>query len=416
MTGSELMSGTTVDSNSARIADAIANIGMKIQRKVTVGDDLRLLVHEIQHITQHAQVLIMNGGLGPTSDDLTAEALADAAGITLCENAAAITHLQQWCAQHNLAVNAANRKQAFLPTDAFLVPNPVGSAVGFGLTLNGCLVICTPGIPRELEAMLAETIVPLLQQTFPGHNAQHILRLHLFGIGESQAQEMIDRAIPYWPEGITLGFRAGMPTVEIKLLTNENNIAEAHQYVSRLQTLFADDLVASGDNTLPSALLDQLAANNKTLVTAESCTGGLIASQLTEIAGSSRVFTGSFVTYSNAMKAAMLGVNESTLNTHGAVSEQTVREMAQGALVKSGADYVLAVSGIAGPDGGSNDKPAGTVWIGWGDAKNIQTACFNLGSPRKRCQQLAAAIALDLIRRHDKGITQPPRYFARWKK
>ena len=416
MTGSELMSGTTVDSNSARIADAIAKIGMRVHRKVTVGDDLTLLIHEIQHITQHANVLIINGGLGPTSDDLTAQALADAAGITLCENTAALTHLQHWCEQHNLAVNAANRKQAFLPTDAFLVSNPVGSAVGFGLTLNGCLVICTPGIPRELEAMLTETIVPLLQQTFPGHNAQHILRLHLFGIGESQAQEIIDCAIPHWPAGVILGFRAGMPTVEIKLLTDEKNIAEADHCFKQLQTVFADDLVATGDNTLASALLEQLAANGKTLVTAESCTGGLIASQLTEIAGSSRVFTGSFVSYANAMKTTMLGVNKNTLNTHGAVSEQTVREMAQGALANSSADYVLAVSGIAGPDGGSNDKPAGTVWIGWGDAKNIQTACFNLGSPRKRCQQLAAAIALDLIRRHDKGITQSPRYFARWKK
>lgn len=416
MTGSELMSGTTIDSNSARMADALATLGMAVQRKVTVGDDLALLVHEIQAISQQADVLVINGGLGPTSDDLTAQALADATNDTLAEKAEALAHLQQWCEQRGMALNAANRKQACLPSTSFIVPNPVGSAVGFGVRWHNCLIICTPGIPRELEAMLTETIVPLLASTFPGHEAQHILRLHLFGIGESQAQELIDNAIPQWPDGVTLGFRAGMPTVEIKLLARHRALEQAQLCFDQLQAVFADDIVARGSDNLASALLDQLAARNKTLVTAESCTGGLIASQLTEIAGSSRVFAGSFVTYSNAMKTAMLGVQPATLDMYGAVSEQTVREMALGALQRSGADYAVAVSGVAGPDGSTADKPAGTVWIAWGDANQLHAACFKLGTPRKRCQQLTAAVALDLVRRHDQGITTPPRYFARWKK
>jgi nicotinamide-nucleotide amidase len=417
MTGSELMSGTTVDSNSARIADAFATLGMSIHRKVTVGDALHVLVTEIRAMAADSDVLLINGGLGPTRDDLTAEALALAAGDTLATNPTALQHLEQWCETRLIPLNTSNRKQACLPSSAFLIANPVGSAVGFGLDLNGCLVICTPGIPRELDIMLTDSILPLLQRRFPAHEPLHILRLHLFGIGESQAQDIIDQAIPDWPDEVTLGFRAGMPTVEVKLFANTPSLPAAQLQLEHLHRLFANDIVAHGDHSLPSALLDQLASNGKTLVTAESCTGGLIASHLTEVAGASRVFTAGFITYSNAMKTAMLGVHELTLENFGAVSEETVTEMAQGALERSGADYAVAVSGIAGPDGGTRDKPAGTVWIAWASLSGITEArCFQLGSHRKRCQQLAAAIALDGIRRLDSGIATPPRYFARWLK
>jgi nicotinamide-nucleotide amidase len=414
MTGSELMRGTTTDTNSVRIADALATLGLAIQRKVTIGDDLALLVRELQAMSREADVLIVNGGLGPTSDDLTAEALAQAAGDTLVENAAALAHLEQWCAARQIALNAANRKQALLPSRAFLVPNPVGSAVGFGLKLNDCLVLCTPGVPRELEGMLADSIVPQLARDYAGCEQQMILRLHLFGIGESQAQDMIDRAIPAWPDGVVLGFRAGMPTVEVKLLVRKSAAAAAQPLFAQLKTLLADYIVAEGEQNLQAALLDLLAAQGKTLACAESCTGGLISSMLTEIPGSSRAFTAGFVTYSNAMKTALLGVHGATLDDYGAVSEQTVREMAGGALARSGADIAVAVSGVAGPDGGSAEKPVGTVWIAWGTQGNIQARCFRLGSPRKRCQQLTAAIALDLVRRTALGQTQEPPYFARW--
>lgn len=416
MTGSELMSGTTLDSNSARIADALARLGMAVARKVTLGDDLLGLSAEIAAMAADSDVLLINGGLGPTCDDLTAEALAMATGDTLALNAEALAHLEQWCTKHQLALNAANGKQAKLPSRAFLVPNPIGSAVGFGAVLGRCLILCTPGIPRELEAMLASSIPTRLTAHCHGHVPQHVLRLHLFGIGESQAQEWIDQAIPDWPAGVTLGFRAGMPTVEIKLFASEEHLPAAHTCFAQLQALFADDTVAQDEHTLPSALLDQLAASGKTLVTAESCTGGLIASQLTAIPGSSRVVAGGFVTYSNAMKQAVLGVASRTLDTHGAVSEPTVREMATGALARSGADYAVAVSGIAGPDGGSKDKPVGTVWIAWASAAgHLHAQCFQLGNSRHRCQQLAAAIALDGIRRLDAGINTVPRYFQRWR-
>ena len=158
MTGSELMRGTTVDTNAVRIADALATIGLAVHRKVTIGDDLDLLVQELQSMSQDADVLIVNGGLGPTSDDLTAQALANAAGDALIENTTALAHLEQWCKKTKIPLNAANRKQALLPSSAFILDNPAGSAVGFGVHLNNCIVLCTPGVPRELEAMLSDKI------------------------------------------------------------------------------------------------------------------------------------------------------------------------------------------------------------------------------------------------------------------
>ena len=416
MTGSELMSGTTLDSNSARIAEALARLGMTVARKVTLGDDLHALTTEITQLAASSDVLLINGGLGPTRDDLTAEALALAANDTLTLNGEALTHLEAWCLRHQLALNEANRKQALLPSRAFIIPNPIGSAVGFGLQLGACLVLCTPGIPRELEAMLDDSILARLTRQFPDHEPQHLLRMHLFGVGESQAQALIDQTIPDWPAGVTLGFRAGMPTVEVKLLATEAALPAAQTCFSQLQDLFADDTVALGQHSLASALLEQLAAHHKTLATAESCTGGLIAAQLTEVPGASRVFNAGFVTYSNAMKTALLGVAPATLDAHGAVSKATVLEMTQGALQRSGADYAVAVSGVAGPDGGTGNKPVGTVWIAWACRDGDAVAhCFRLGNARKRCQQLAAAIALDGIRRLDRGITTLPRYFSRWR-
>ncbi len=416
MTGSELMSGTTVDSNSARIADALATLGLAVYRKVTVGDDKALLIHELQTLANDSDVIIVNGGLGPTSDDLTAEALAAAKGENLSENATAIAHLEQWCQERGYPLNAANRKQAMLPASAFVIPNRIGSAVGFGIDLGKALVLCTPGVPRELEAMLTEQILPLLQQQFPAAEKQHVLRMHLFGVGESQAQEMIDAQIPQWPQGVTLGFRAGMPTVEIKLFVAKHAQSAGNTLFEKLKQIFADSIVALNDQNMAAALLDLLAAQGKTLACAESCTGGLISSLLTEIPGSSRVFTAGFITYSNAMKSKMLGVDEAILAQHGAVSKETARAMLQGALQKSGSDYAVAVTGIAGPDGGSADKPVGTVCIAWGDNLSQQVQRFNISGPRKRFQQLVAAIALDAVRRQASGINAEPAYFSRWAK
>jgi nicotinamide-nucleotide amidase len=412
LTGNELMSGDIVDSNSALIAQYFTESGIAIHLKTTVGDNLQQLVDNIQRISKQSDILLINGGLGPTIDDMTAKALAIATNDALIENSSALKHLSAWCKQRGLTMNQANRKQTILPGKCEIIPNPTGSAVGFYLWRENCLIICTPGVPGELRHMLNDTIIPLIQNTFPDIQPVSTTRLQAFGIGESTFQQMINENLPDWPDEIELGFRAGAPLLEIKLTShNSQEIEQKMLFVDKVKSLLGDHYIGENNSTLPRTLIKLLTASGKTLTTAESCTGGLIASMLTEVPGASAVFEAGFVSYSNAMKQKLLDVSAQTLAQFGAVSEAVVLEMARGALAKSGADYAIAVSGIAGPDGGSEEKPTGTVWIAWGSKDHLQSRQFLLRYPRKLFQTMSAATGLDLIRRELCQSKGTPLYF-----
>lgn len=411
LTGNELMTGDIVDSNSAMIAHRFEAEGWTIRKKLTVADDLGELVAALRWLAADADVLIVNGGLGPTVDDLTAQALAEAAGVELREQAQALAHLQEWCSRIGIPLNAANRKQALLPAGCELIANPIGSAVGFALPIGNCRVLCTPGVPRELEPMLDESIVPSLRGSF-GQGDTRVRRFVLFGLGESTLQQQISETIPAWPATVELGFRAGFPQLDLKLTTRDAAAhAQADQLAQQLQPLIADFLLGEGKVSLAEHLVQLLRARGKRLALAESCTGGLIASSLTQVPGASQVFDAGFVTYSNAIKQAVLGVDEAVLAAEGAVSAQVVAQMAAGAIARSGADYAIAVSGIAGPDGGSEDKPVGTVWIAWGSANDLKTQRLQVRFSRQQFQHYVCWIGLDLIRRELLGIDAPPPYF-----
>ncbi len=411
LTGNEVMSGDTVDSNSALIARRLATLALGVYRKVTVGDDVELLARELADMASGADLVIVNGGLGPTIDDLTAEVVAQVAGVALEENAQALAHLESWCGKRNLQLNDANRKQAILPTSCRIIDNPIGSAVGFEVNLGNCRVICTPGVPSELAAML-DFIVADLGVKLQRPAERNILRLQTFGLGESSAQQMIADNIPDWPASVELGFRAGAPQMEVKLtVDNAAALADQQRCHENLQRLFGDHIIGQGDTLLAEAVLDLLAKQGKTLTVAESCTGGLIASMLTRVPGSSAGFHAGFVTYADNIKSDVLGVEREVLAAHGAVSEPVVIQMAQGALAKANADCVIAVSGIAGPDGGTPDKPVGTVWLAWGDSTHIDTCCLCWPVERTLFQTMIAAAGLDMIRRTLLGIDTRPRYF-----
>jgi len=411
LTGNELMSGDTIDSNSAMIAQRLGALGIGVYRKVTVGDDLQLLQTELAAMVGAADLVIVNGGLGPTIDDLTAEILAAVAGVPLQEHPDAVAHLRRWCERRNTQLNAANLKQAMLPAGATILDNPIGSAVGFELTLGGCRVLCTPGVPGELSAMLDDILADLAAR-MQRPSERNILRLQTFGIGESTVQQLISDNVPDWPPEVELGFRAGAPQVEIKLTTNSSAASGMQQRCrDQLYQLMGDHIIGEGDVTLPQKVLQLLRERGATLATAESCTGGLIASMLTRVPGSSENFHAGFVTYSNDIKQSVLGVREETLARHGAVSEAVVQEMALGALQRSGADYAIAVSGIAGPDGGTAEKPVGTVWLAWGDRTRLHTRGLCWPVERTLFQTMIAAGALDMVRRTLLGIETEPRYF-----
>jgi nicotinamide-nucleotide amidase len=411
LTGNEIMSGDTVDSNSAMIALRLAELGLSVHRKVTVGDAPPLLTAELRDLCRHSDLVIINGGLGPTIDDLTAEILATVAGVPLQENPQARAHIVSWCEARGAAVNAANLKQALLPAGAVIIDNAIGSAVGFQLEIEGCLVICTPGVPSELRLML-DVILETLRQRLGKAGQVDIIRLQTFGLGESTAQQIISDRYADWPPQVELGFRAGAPQMEIKLTVSDPAARDAQLACKeRLYQLFGDHIIGEGDTNLAQQVVALLTERGETLTTAESCTGGLIASMLTRIPGSSAAFHAGFVTYANNIKASVLGVSPALLEQAGAVSEGVVIAMAKGAMQRSGADYAIAVSGVAGPDGGTEDKPVGTVWIAWGSHDNIQTRQLLWPVERTLFQTMIAAAGLDMIRRRMLGIEQDPSYF-----
>lgn len=413
LTGDELMSGVTTDSNSAMIAEKLARIGLTVRRKVTVGDDIEILVSEIDALSLDSDVVVVNGGLGPTVDDLTALAVGRVVGQPLVEFPEAIGHLKQWCKQRNYPLNEANLKQALLPKGATVIPNTAGSAVGFSVEWNNCLILCTPGVPSELRLMLDLDIASLLMQRFNQAVMPDITRLQMFGLGESSLQQIIYDRFPDWPEGVEVSFRAGVPTLELKLTTlGKGQEALKSMWKKKLMESVGDCVVGEEDATLQQAVVELLAAKGQTLTTVESCTGGRIASSITAVAGASAVFSAGFVTYSNEMKEALVGVSGETLSVNGAVSEAVVKEMVKGALKKSGAGLGVAVSGIAGPGGGTPLKPVGTVWVAWGNASSINAQCFLIRRERKLFQQMVSAIALDLIRRQLLGVKTAPAYFS----
>jgi nicotinamide-nucleotide amidase len=414
LTGNELMVGDIIDSNSAMIAQHLLPLGATIQRKVTISDDIELLIAEIKNISQHADVLIINGGLGPTIDDLTAQALAKSCQLSLEEHPNAVQHLEKWATQRGITLDSTNLKQAMLPQNANIIFNKIGSAVGFHVNFQQCDIYCTPGVPSELDIMLQEEIIPLIQPKLSHNENYQVLRLHIFGIGESKLQNVINEHFPHWPKEVDIGFRAASPFLELKLTIHQNkDKALLATYTKKLYDLLGSHILSKLTDKVPTMaeyVLELLNKSNQRITTAESCTGGLISSLITNIAGSSKVFEAGYVTYSNKMKQQMLDVSSKTLQEYGAVSEQVVLEMAKGALVKSKANYVIAVSGIAGPEGGSEEKPVGSVWVAWGDNEKIQAAYFCIKGTRNYFQISVANRALDLIRRALLSHTEPPIY------
>jgi nicotinamide-nucleotide amidase len=403
LTGNELMSGEIVDSNSAMMAQELKSLGIEITKKTTIADDMDMLVEEIKSITNNADILIINGGLGPTVDDLTAQALAKACNTTIEQHPLALEHLQAWCKQRNATLNKPHLKQAMLPKSCQIIANRTGSAVGFQMMFNDCQIFCTPGVPHELKVILKEQIIPLLSTQIPEDMKVDVTRLQIFGLGESNLQKLIDENLSDWPETLELGFRAGLPLLEVKV-TSRTAIAceQKDLWLTKLKALFGDHLISEVINQpLPLAehVLTLLKAKKLKITTAESCTGGLIASLLTKNPGSSAAFEAAFITYSNKMKSNLLDVESKLIEQHGAVSQATVIAMAKGALKKTSADLVIAVSGVAGPTGGTPDKPIGTVWIAWGSIDNLRSECLCIPGNRTIFQHYVSAIGLDLIRR-----------------
>ncbi len=398
-TGTELLLGTTQNTHGAWIGQRLLRVGLRVSRQITVPDG-EAVGRAMRIGLEAGEALIVTGGLGPTSDDLTREALAEVLGLEMIEDEAAMRAIEEFFARRQRVMAKANRKQAQAPVGADILVNPNGTAPGLYLPprLSGsfnCAVFLLPGPPRELYPMFEAEVVPRLQALSGIEKVPEFQELKFAGIGESDFHEGIDDVLEAIP-GLEHGYCARPGEVDLRLMGSAASIREAGEIV---RATFGDELVSDDGANLEDVVVDLLAKRGRTLAIAESCTGGLIASRITDVAGSSEVFRYGFVTYANEAKQELVGVSQDALRSHGAVSDPVARQMAEGALKAGEADIAVAVTGIAGPAGGSEEKPVGTVFLGLAE-RGRETQVYQQFHPWARAafKRQVSQSALNLVR------------------
>lgn len=396
--GEELLTGQTLDTNAHFLCEQLTALGLRVLGAATAGDRLTDIAEVLTRACERADVVLCTGGLGPTGDDLTAEAAAAAFERPVELNAEAMAMVEQRYRAAGRPMASSNRRQAMLPTGCFVLDNPVGTAPGFGLTAAGARLYCLPGVPFEMRRMWSASVVPDLRSALDLRPPQRAL-FRVLGRGESQLQDLLQDLPERYP-GIELGFRTRMPENQVKLVADPGvpGMAEASDAIrARLGSdLFSED----PDEELAGAVGRLLVARGERLALAESCTGGWVSHLVVSEPGSSRWFERGWVTYSNDAKVGDLGVPASTLAEHGAVAEATALAMAEGARDRSGAHWAVAITGIAGPTGGTPDKPVGTICFGVVGPGVQRSKRLQLPARgRTPTRRFSAFIALDLLRR-----------------
>jgi nicotinamide-nucleotide amidase len=402
VTGDEVMRGLIADTNTAMTASRLYPLGLSLRRTTVVGDRGEDIRRALLETSTRADFCIVSGGLGPTSDDLTAASAAQAKGVKMVTHQPWIAHLhERWAKiRPNELLPQNNLRQADVPETAEVLGNPNGSAPAFALRIDRCLFFFLPGVPREYHALVQDLVMPRLVQA----TGNAILRsriLHCYGVTESKLDELVAPVREVHPE-VRFGFRTRFPENHLSLVALAGDAATAEANLARVEAACRDILgsfVYGQDGvTFAQAIGERLAARGETICCAESCTGGLLTQLLTEAGGSSRWTAGAFVTYSYELKTSMLGVPKELLEQQGAVSETVARAMAEGALERSGATWSAAITGIAGPGGGTPEKPVGTVWLALAGPKGTVTRLGRYRGDRGQVRMQSAFGALQLLR------------------
>jgi nicotinamide-nucleotide amidase len=408
-TGSELMLGRVLNTHQQWLCRRLADLGYVVARQVAVADTSHAIEAAVREALARADLVITTGGLGPTSDDITRESVAQLLGKTLREDAAVLAHIKQFFAARNRPMPDGTRVEALVPEGAVALANRHGTAPGLAMELRpnrfraggtASWLVMLPGPPRELRPMFTDTVAPLLQRVLPPAGVFVCRTLRTTGIGESIVQEKISGQLQALAStGLDVGYCARPGAVDVRLAARG---AQAEKLVREAETIvrmqLASHIFGEGDDELETVVIRLLMERKQTLAVAESCTGGCLAHRLTNVPGASAVFLAGFVTYSNAAKQKLLGVREETLAQHGAVSKAVSREMAEGARKQSQSDYGISVTGIAGPGGGTAAKPVGTVFIGLATpTRAIVKHCLNPWD-REAFKQVTAQQALELLR------------------
>ena len=394
--GDELLIGQVVDTNSAWMAERLNEAGIELYQITSVHDDREHILKALDDAFSRADIVLTTGGLGPTKDDITKHVMCEYFGTTLVEDSCVREHIHELYKEREDVLNRLTATQWLVPESATILPNRVGSAPIMVFEQTGKLLVALPGVPHEMKIAMTEQVLPYIGSKGSGEIIHRTMML--YGIAESTLALQIEDWENALPQSMHLAYLPKDGIIRLRLSSyGEATKEEIEQQLVNLKPLIADYLIATEDLPLETILGNLLKARHQTIATAESCTGGRLAAALNAQSGSSAYYMGSVVAYDNRIKEQVLGVKHDTLEKYGAVSEQTVREMAEGVRALMNTDYAIATSGIAGPTGGTPEKPVGTVWIAWATPKGTTAECYHFGVAREREQITQRAVTAALV-------------------
>ena len=399
--GNELLSGQTVDTNAAYLSGELLSIGIPVVSSYTIGDDTDAIVRALNLAAADADVVLATGGLGPTDDDLTRQGLASFLGAELQLQTELLDRIQNFFTKRNLQMSERNKIQAYIPAGAKALANPLGTAPGIMTEAKGKLLVALPGVPSEMKRMFAESVLPELQR-FAGTQAVVVRKLKCFGAGESTIAEMLG-PVSQRGRNPLINFTVEYGIITLHIVAAAEDKKKALDMAEKDEKLLRDKLgelvYGTGEQTLAEVVGEKLARQKMTIAVAESCTGGTLAGLLTDISGASRYFTHGWITYSNTAKTGELGVPADLIEKYGAVSEQVAQAMAQGARKKARTDFAIGITGIAGPAGGTEQKPVGLVYISVDSDNGWDTKRCLFSGDRRFIRLRAAQTALNILRK-----------------
>ncbi|MBO5361791.1 MAG: CinA family nicotinamide mononucleotide deamidase-related protein [Paludibacteraceae bacterium] len=411
--GDELLIGQVVDTNSAWMAERLNESGIELYQITSVHDDREHILKALDDAFSRADIVLTTGGLGPTKDDITKHVMCEYFGTTLVEDSRVREHIHELYKERPDVLNRLTATQWLVPESAKILTNRVGSAPIMVFEQTGKLLVALPGVPHEMKIAMREQVMPFLEfrersqsELQNGASAYSLeasgeiihRTMMLYGIAESTLAIRIEEWENALPTTMHLAYLPKDGIIRLRLSSyGEATKEEIEQQIANLKPLIAGNLIATEDLPLETILGNQLKARHQTIATAESCTGGRLAAALNAQSGASAYYMGSVVAYDNTIKEQVLGVKHSTLEKYGAVSEQTVREMAEGVRALMNTDYAIATSGIAGPTGGTPEKPVGTVWIAWATPDGTTAECYHFGVAREREQITQRAVTAALV-------------------
>ena len=400
--GDELLIGQVVDTNSACMGEQLNLIGLRVVQITSISDQREHILKALEQAAGRAEIVLITGGLGPTSDDITKPTLAEYFQSPMVFHPEVLKEVERMFAARGLPVTEVNRKQAEVPACATVMPNHNGTAPGMWFEKDGRVYVSMPGVPFEMKGIMTDYILPKLIKLFTGQAIYHKTVLTQ-GMGESMLAARIEDWEKALPKNIRLAYLPQPGMVRLRLTGAGSELEfiknQVEDEVQKLTTLIGELIYGYNDDKLEMIIGRLLKEQDATLSTAESCTGGYLAHLITSVPGSSDYYHGSIIAYQNSIKQALLGVPETILKAHGAVSREVVIAMAEGARKKLGTDYALSTSGVAGPDGGTTEKPVGTCWIAMTSPTGTETKLLHLGTDRQRVIHMASVNALNMLRK-----------------